>query len=139
MWSEFKNFAIKGNVLDLAVAVVIGVAFGAIVSSLVSDVIMPPIGMLLGGVEFTQLTFILQEAVMQNEEIIEESIEIRYGAFIQTILDFIIIAFAIFMVIKGYNRMQRKRKEEGQTPVEEPKGPTTEELLIEIRDLLKKS
>nr|MBS0036569.1 large-conductance mechanosensitive channel protein MscL [Saprospiraceae bacterium] len=138
MWSEFKKFAVKGNVLDLAVAVVIGVAFGAMVSSLVNDVILPPIGMLLGGVKFSELTITLQEAVIQNEEVVLEAIDIRYGAFIQTILDFIIIAFVIFMGVEGYNRM--KRKEEAKpTPPEEPKGPSSEELLVEIRDLLRKS
>jgi len=133
MWKEFKAFAMKGNVLDLAVAVVIGAAFGAIVSSLVNDVIMPPLGMLLGGVEFTQLAVTLQEA---SGDI--EAVELRYGMFIQKIIDFLIIAFAIFMVIKGYNRMQKK-KEEAPAPPPEPAGPTSEELLAEIRDLLKKS
>ncbi len=133
MWKEFKAFAMKGNVLDLAVAVVIGAAFGAIVSSLVNDVIMPPLGMLLGGVEFTQLAVTLQEASGETE-----AVELRYGMFIQKIIDFLIIAFAIFMVIKGYNRMQKK-KEEAPAPPPEPKGPTQEELLAEIRDLLKKS
>lgn len=133
MWKEFKAFAMKGNVLDLAVAVVIGAAFGAIVSSLVNDVIMPPLGMLLGGVEFTQLVVTLQEASGETE-----AVELRYGMFIQKIIDFLIIAFAIFMVIKGYNRMQKK-KEEAPAPEPEPAGPTQEELLAEIRDLLKKS
>lgn len=133
MWKEFKAFAMKGNVLDLAVAVVIGAAFGAIVSSLVNDVIMPPLGMLLGGVEFTQLAVTLQEASGETE-----AVELRYGMFIQKIIDFLIIAFAIFMVIKGYNRMQKK-KEEAPAPEPEPAGPTQEELLAEIRDLLKKS
>lgn len=133
MWKEFKDFAMKGKVLDLAVAVIIGAAFGAIVSSLVNDVIMPPLGMLLGGVEFTQLAVTLQEASADTE-----AVELRYGMFIQKIIDFLIIAFAIFMVIKGYNRMQKK-KEEAPSPPAEPAGPTSEELLAEIRDLLKKS
>ncbi len=136
MWKEFKNFAVKGNVLDLAVAVVIGVAFGAIVSSLVNDLIMPPIGLLLGGVEFSQLVVTLQEAVIQDGEVVKEPVEMRYGAFVQTILDFLIIAMAIFVVIRGYNRMQRK-KEEAPVP-EKPKGPSTEELLTDIRELLRK-
>ena len=133
MWKEFKAFAMKGNVLDLAVAVVIGAAFGAIVSSLVNDIIMPPLGMLLGGVEFTQLAVTLQEASGETE-----AVELRYGMFIQKIIDFLIIAFAIFMVIKGYNRMQKKKEEE-PAPEPAPAGPTQEELLAEIRDLLKKS
>lgn len=133
MWKEFKEFAMKGNVLDLAVAVIIGVAFGAIVSSLVNDVIMPPLGLLLGGVEFTSLTLTLQEAVEEAE-----AVEMRYGIFIQKVIDFIIIAFAIFMVIKGYNRIQKK-KEAPPAPAPEPARPTAEDLLAEIRDLLKKS
>ncbi|TVR83856.1 MAG: large-conductance mechanosensitive channel protein MscL [Saprospirales bacterium] len=138
MFKEFKEFAMRGNVLDLAVAVVIGAAFGAIVTSLVNDVIMPPIGLMLGGVDFSELTLTLQEAHTSNGEEIA-AVEIRYGIFVQRIIDFLIIAFAIFMVIKGFNRMNRKKEEAAAPAPEAPKGPTSEELLTEIRDLLRKS
>ena len=129
MMSEFKEFAMRGNVVDMAVGIVIGGAFGKIVSSFVNDVLMPPIGMALGNVDFSQLMYILKPAEGEVE-----AVAIKYGAFIQTALDFIIIAFAIFMVIKAMNKM--KKKEE---PKEEaPKGPSQEDLLTEIRDLLKK-
>lgn len=128
---EFKDFAMRGNVVDLAVAVVIGGAFGKIIASFVADVLMPPIGMLLGGVDFTDLMITLKEA--QGEV---AAVTIRYGAFIQTVVDFVIIAFAIFMVIKAMNAA--KKKEEAAPPPPPP-GPTKEEeLLAEIRDLLKK-
>lgn len=128
---EFKDFAMRGNVVDLAVAVVIGGAFGKIIGSFVADVLMPPIGMLLGGVDFSDLMITLKEA--QGEV---AAVTIRYGAFIQTVVDFVIIAFAIFMVIKAMNAA--KKKEEAAPPPPPP-GPTREEeLLAEIRDLLKK-
>ena len=129
MLKEFKEFAMRGNVVDMAIGIVIGGAFGKIVSSFVNDVLMPPIGMALGNVDFSQLMYILKPAEGEVE-----AVAIKYGAFIQTALDFIIIAFAIFMVIKAMNKM--KKKEE---PKEEaPKGPSQEDLLTEIRDLLKK-
>jgi large conductance mechanosensitive channel len=131
MLKEFKEFAMKGNVVDLAVAVVIGGAFGKIVSSFVSDVIMPPIGMLLGGVDFADLKVVLKAA---TEEV--EAVSINYGAFINTLIDFIIIAFAIFMVVKAINSTKKK---EVAPPPPPPPGPTKEEtLLTEIRDLLAK-
>ncbi len=129
MMKEFKEFAMKGNVMDLAVGVVIGGAFGKIVSSLVADVIMPPIGLLLGGVTFTDLKIVLKEAVAENA-----AVTLNIGNFLQSVLDFAIIAFAIFMVIKLMNRMKREEKKE-----EAPKEPTEEvKLLTEIRDSLKK-
>ncbi|MBT8090805.1 MAG: large-conductance mechanosensitive channel protein MscL [Gammaproteobacteria bacterium] len=127
MLSEFKAFAMRGNVVDMAVGIVIGGAFGKIVSSLVSDVIMPPIGMIMGGVDFSQLAISLGEG--------EGAASINYGMFINTVLDFVIIAFAIFMVIKGLNSM--KKKEEAK-PAEPPKPSAEETLLTEIRDLLAK-
>ncbi len=127
MLSEFKAFAMRGNVVDMAVGIVIGGAFGKIVSSLVSDVIMPPIGMIMGGVDFSQLAIALGEG--------EGAASINYGMFINTVLDFVIIAFAIFMVIKGLNSM--KKKEEAK-PAEPPKPSAEEKLLTEIRDLLAK-
>lgn len=135
MVREFKDFIMRGNVLDLAVAVIIAGAFGRIVTSLVSDVIMPPIGLLLGGVEFSELAYVLQEEVTVNGEVTVEAVTIGYGLFIQTILDFVIIAFAIFLAIKAYNS-SKKKKEEAPAP---PPEPSNEELLLaEIRDLLKK-
>jgi len=130
MISEFKKFAMKGNVVDMAVGIVIGAAFGKIVSSFVNDVLMPPIGMMIGGVDFSKLAYTLQEAVGETA-----AVTINYGKFIQTALDFIIIAFAIFMVVKGMNKM--KKKEEAK-PAEPPKPSNEEVLLAEIRDLLKK-
>ena len=129
MMSEFKQFAMRGNVVDMAVGIVIGAAFGKIVSSFVKDILMPPIGMLMGGVDFTDLAVVLQAATEEAA-----AVTINYGVFIQTILDFAIIAFAIFMVIKAMNNL--KKKEEAAPP--EPAKPSAEvELLTEIRDALK--
>lgn len=133
---EFKAFAMRGNVVDMAVGIIIGGAFGKIISSFVSDVLMPPLGLLLGGIDFKDMTYVLKEAVVQGEEIIP-AVSLNYGMFIQNIVDFLIIAFAIFMAIKGMNSM--KRKEEVAEEVAAPPAPTKEEeLLAEIRDLLKK-
>lgn len=130
MLQEFKDFAMKGNVVDMAVGVIIGGAFGKIVSSVVADVIMPPIGLLMGGVDFTKLSIVLKEAVDEKTP----AVLLNYGNFIQAIVDFTIVAFAIFMAIKLMNKM---KKAEQPTP-EAPPAPTKEELLLtEIRDLLK--
>lgn len=127
---EFKEFAMRGNVLDMAVGVVIGGAFGKIVSSLVGDVIMPVVGVLTGGVNFTDLKVTLKEAVNQAP-----AVTINYGSFIQTIVDFLIIAFCIFCVIKAINSLKRAPKEEPAAPA----APSEDiVLLTEIRDLLKK-
>jgi large conductance mechanosensitive channel len=126
MIKEFKEFAVKGNVVDMAVGIIIGAAFGKIVSSFVGDMIMPPIGVLLGGVDFSKLAFIVKEAAGEIPAVV-----IGYGKFIQTLIDFTIIAFAIFIAIKAINSL--KRKEEA-TPAE---PPAQEKLLVEIRDLLK--
>jgi large conductance mechanosensitive channel len=134
---EFKAFAMRGNVVDLAVGIIIGGAFGRIVSSFVADVIMPPIGLLLGGVKFTDLQIILKNPVMDaSGKVLQQAVSINYGNFIQTVVDFIIIAFAIFMMVKGMNSLQRK---EVVAPAEVPlPPPTNEELLLrEIRDILK--
>ena len=131
MMSEFKSFAMRGNVVDMAVGIVIGGAFGKIVSSFVNDVLMPPIGMMMGGVDFKDLAITLQAA---TEEV--AAVTIGYGAFIQTVLDFVIIAFAIFMVVKAMNNM--KKKEEA-APAAPPKPSAEVELLTEIRDSLKNS
>ena len=136
---EFKEFAMKGNVMDMAVGVIIGGAFGKIVSSLVSDVLMPLIGKLTGGVSFTDLFVNLGEGQYNTLAEAQEAgaAVLAYGQFIQNIIDFIIIAFCIFLMIKGMNKL---KKEEPAAPAEPaaPKGPTQEELLAEIRDLLEK-
>lgn len=133
---EFKEFTMRGNVLDLAIGVIIGAAFGKIVSAFVDKVIMPPIGMLLGKVNFVDLKFILQKAVMEGEKVIEPEVSIGYGAFMQTIIDFVIIAFCIFIVIKIYQSAVKK-SEDAPPP---PAPPTKEEVLLtEIRDLLKQN
>lgn len=129
MINDFKNFAMRGNVLDLAVAVIIGAAFGNIVTSFVNDILMPPIGVLLGGVDFTEFVITLREAVGDAE-----AVTINYGVFIQYIVDFTIIAFAIFMVIRTFERMKRKEEE---APAAPPEPSNEEKLLTEIRDLLK--
>lgn len=140
MLKEFKKFAMRGNVLELAVAVIVGGAFGKIISSLVNDIIMPPIGLLLGDRDFTRMRVILKhprEAVMEGDQIITPAIaevSIKYGAFVSTILDFLIIALSVFVVIKVYNRL--KKKEEAK-PVAAPPPSQQEILLTEIRDILK--
>ncbi len=134
MIKEFKNFISKGNVLEMAVGLIMAVYFGAIVKSLVNDIIMPPIGMLLGGVDFSKLKIVLQQAGVDasGKEIAE--VAILYGSFINTIITFIIVSFSIFIVVKGYNNMKKKEEEKPSAPAE----PGKEELLLtEIRDLLK--
>ena len=129
MLNEFKEFALKGNVVDMAVGIIIGAAFGKIVTSFVGDVIMPPVGLLIGGVDFTDLAITLKAA-----EGAAPAVVLSYGKFIQTVLDFVIVAFAIFMGVKAINRLKR---EEAAAP-EAPPAPTKDqELLSEIRDLLK--
>ena len=126
----------KGNVLELAVAVIIAGAFGAIVTSFTNDVIMPPIGMLLGGVDFSDLAITLQEPVMNGEEVVQEGVYVRWGAFVQTVINFLIIAFVIFMLVRTYNRMTAEPEPEA-APEPDP-GPTEKDILIEIRDALRK-
>ncbi|MCB0644053.1 MAG: large-conductance mechanosensitive channel protein MscL [Phaeodactylibacter sp.] len=136
MWKEFKAFILRGNVLELAVAVIVAGAFGAIVASFTNDIIMPPLGLLLGDVNFSDLALTLQAAeIGADGAVVKEAVLLRYGAFIQKIIDFLIIAFVIFMLLRTYNKMQKK-KEAAPAP---PPGPSNEEkLLAEIRDLLKK-
>ncbi|AUD79511.1 large conductance mechanosensitive channel protein MscL [Kangiella profundi] len=129
MVSEFKKFAMKGNVVDMAVGIIIGGAFGKIVSSFVNDVLMPPLGILLGGMDFKDLAFTIKEASGD-----QAAVTLNYGSFIQTAVDFIIIAFAIFMMIKAMNRLSKKEEEKPAAP---PKPSAEQELLTEIRDLLK--
>ncbi len=129
MLKEFKEFAMRGNVVDMAVGIIIGAAFGKIVSSIVSDVIMPPIGVLLGGVDFSNLAITIKEATATSAAVV-----ISYGRFIQTVIDFLIIAFAIFMVVKGMNSMKKKKEE---APAAPPAPSREEVLLTEIRDALR--
>lgn len=133
MLKEFKNFAIKGNLIDMAIGIILGAAFGKVVASLVADVIMPPLGLLIGGVNFTDLSIVLKSSTGEAP-----AVTLNYGAFIQVIFDFLIIAFAIFMVIKGINSFKKKEAVvEEEQPATEPE-PTKEEILLtEIRDLLK--
>ena len=127
---EFKTFAVKGNVVDMAVGIIIGAAFGKIVSSFVGDVVMPPIGLLIGGVDFSDLAITLKAAEGDIPAVV-----LSYGKFIQTVLDFVIVAFAIFMLVKVINRLSRKKEEAPAAPAE----PSEEVLLLrEIRDNLKK-
>lgn len=136
MLQEYKAFISKGNVVDMAVGVIIGGAFGKIVASFIGDVVMPPLGMAIGGVDFKELKHVLQEAVLDaNGEIATAAVSINYGQFIQTVIEFLIIAWVIFLAVKGINNM--KKKEEAAPAA--PPAPTKEEILLaEIRDLLKK-
>ena len=129
MLTEFKEFAVKGNVVDMAVGIIIGVAFGKIVSSFVADVVMPPIGMALGGLDFSDLAIVLKAAEGQTAAVM-----LNYGKFIMTIIDFTIIAFVIFMAIKGMNSL---KKEEAAAPAAPPKPSAEQLLLTEIRDALR--
>ncbi|RPI69286.1 MAG: large-conductance mechanosensitive channel protein MscL [Ignavibacteriae bacterium] len=133
--SEFKEFASKGNVVDLAVGVVIGGAFGKIVGSFVNDVLMPPIGIILGGVDFKTISFTLKDAVMEADKVVKPAVTLGVGNFIQTVVDFLIIAFAIFMMVKAINKMKRKQVE---APAAPPPPSEEVQLLTEIRDALRK-
>ncbi len=128
MLEEFKKFAMRGNVVDMAVGIIIGAAFGSIVKSLVNDIIMPPIGMIMGNVDFSDLAIALGEG--------ESAATISYGVFINTVLNFLIVAFAVFLLIKAINNLQKKEEEK---PAEPPKPSAEETLLTEIRDLLAKN
>ena len=131
---EFKQFAMRGNVIDMAVGIIIGGAFGKIVSSVVGDIIMPAIGLLIGGVNFTDLKIILKQAVMDGDKVVSPAVSINYGNFLQVIFDFIIIAFSIFMLVKGINALNKKKEEAPAAPAP---PPADIQLLTEIRDLLK--
>lgn len=133
--NEFKEFAMRGNVVDMAVGVIIGAAFGKIVTSLVNDIIMPVIGVITGGTNFSEYKWVIKEGVTQGTEIITPEVAVTWGAFVQTIVDFLIIAFCIFVAIKFINKLSRKPEPEAAPA---PAGPTQEELLTEIRDLLRK-
>lgn len=135
LWKEFKEFAMRGNVIDLAIGVIIGSAFGKIVSSLVADVIMPPIGLLISGINFTDLKLVLKPAEMVND-VQTPAVTLNYGNFLQVAFDFLIVAFVIFLLIKGINNFLKKKEEK---PVPEATAqPSKEEILLtEIRDILK--
>ena len=130
MIKEFKEFAMKGNVVDMAVGIIIGAAFGKIVTSFVGDVLMPPIGVLLGGIDFSSLSVTLKAATESAP-----AVTLSYGKFINTVIDFLIVAFAIFMAIKAMNSL---RKKEEAVPTPPPAPPADVQLLTEIRDILKK-
>jgi len=132
LMKEFKEFAVKGNVMDMAVGIIVGAAFGKIVSSFVGDVVMPPIGVMLGGVNFTDLAVILKEAVGE-----QAAVTLNYGKFLQTIIDFLIVAAAVFVAVKTINSLKKKEEEAPAEPEAEPEPSKEELLLTEIRDLLK--
>lgn len=141
MWKEFKEFAFKGNVFDMAIGVVVGGAFGKIVTSLVNDIIMPFFGFLTAGMDFKSLKWVLSAAVVENGEVIKPEAAILYGSFVQNIIDFLIIAFSIFLAVyfaSKASKKLRKQKEEEPAPEEAPALPSEAELLVEIRDLLQK-
>lgn len=135
--TEFKEFAMRGNVIDMAVGVVIGAAFGKIVSSLVDDLIMPLVGVATGGINFTDYKWVVQKAVMDGTEIIKPEVTLNWGTWIQTIVNFLIVAFCIFIMIKFMNQLRRKKEEEAAAPAPAPEPTKEEQLLTEIRDILK--
>ena len=133
---EFKDFAVKGNAVDMAVGVIIGGAFGKIVTSIVDDIIMPPIGWLIGGVQFSDLKIQLPEVQLPGVEHMQ-NVTINYGNFLQNVFNFIIIAFCVFLLVKAINKLSQKKKEESAAPAPDPEPTAEEKLLSEIRDLLK--
>ena len=136
-FAEFKTFAMRGNVMDMAIGVVIGAAFGKITTSIVNDIIMPLIGLLIGGVDLGQLNIVLKPEVLDEAgQVVTEAVTLGIGNLLAVILDFIIVAFAMFLLVKAMNKLASLKKKEEEAPEEDPK-PTSEELLTEIRDLLK--
>lgn len=133
---DFKAFALKGNVVDMAVGVIIGGAFGKIVTSVVNNIIMPPIGVITGGVDFTDLKLVIKEAVTEGDTVVSEAVTLNYGQFIQDVVDFLIIALCIFLMVKGIAALSRK-KETAPAPAPAPEPSKEEKLLTEIRDLIK--
>ena len=134
---DFKAFALKGNVVDMAVGVIIGGAFGKIVTSIVNNIIIPPIGVLTGGMDFTDLKLVLKDAVKEGDQVVSEAVTLNYGQFIQDVVDFLIIAFCIFLMVKGIAALSRKKEEKPAEPAPAPEPSAEEKLLTEIRDLLK--
>ncbi len=138
MIQEFKKFAMRGNVIDMAVGIIIGGAFGKIVSSVVGDLIMPAVGLLVGGVNFSDLKLVLKDAVMEGDKVVTPEVAIGYGNFVQVTFDFLIIAFAVFLLVKGVNALTKKKEaEKAAAPQTPPAPPADIQLLTEIRDLLK--
>ena len=136
LFAEFKKFAMRGSVVDLAVGIIIGSAFGKIIASMVNDVIMPPIGLLVGGVNFTELKVVLKHPVLdETGKIVKEAVTLNYGNFLQVTVDFLLVAFAVFLLIKAMNQFAKKEEAKPAAP---PAPSGEEKLLIEIRDLLKK-
>ena len=136
-FGEFKEFISKGNVIDMAIGVVVGGAFKTIVDSLVKDIIMPVIGWLLGDLDFSKFAITLSEEVVEAGEVVKEAVTINYGVFINAIISFIIIGFTLFCVVKSINALRRKKEEEEVAPAPDPEPSAEEKLLSEIRDLLK--
>ena len=133
----YSRLALKGNVVDMAVGVIIGGAFGKIVTSIVNNIIMPPIGVLTGGMDFTDLKLVLKDAVKEGDQVVSEAVTINYGQFIQDVVDFLVIAFCIFLMVKGIAALSRKKEEKPAEPAPAPEPSAEEKLLTEIRDLLK--
>ncbi|MEI7492899.1 MAG: large-conductance mechanosensitive channel protein MscL [Bacteroidota bacterium] len=140
MLKEFKDFAMKGNVIDLAVGIIIGAAFGKIVSSVVNDIIMPPIGLMVGGINFTDIRIIMKDAITDpaTGKVIKDAVTLKIGSFLQTLVDFTIVAFSVFLMVKGLNSLSKKKEAEAVPPPPPPQATKDQELLTEIRDLLKK-
>ncbi len=137
---EFKEFAMRGNVIDMAVGVVIGAAFGKIISSLVDDIIMPLVGVATGGMNFTDYKFVIKQAVIDGatQEVLQPEVTLNWGTWVQTIVDFLIVAFCIFLAIKAINQLKREEKKAEEAPAPAPEPTKEEVLLTEIRDLLQK-
>ena len=137
-FAEFKEFAMRGNVMDMAVGVIIGTAFGKITTSLVNDVFMPLIGLLIGGVDLGQLNIVLKPEVLDEAgQVVTEAVTLGIGTFLSTVIDFVLVAFVIFLMVKTINQLHKLGKKDEEQQEEEEPAPTSEELLTEIRDLLK--
>lgn len=137
-FAEFKEFAMRGNVMDMAVGVIIGTAFGKITTSLVNDVFMPLIGLLIGGVDLGQLNIVLKPEVLDEAgQVVTEAVTLGIGTFLSTVIDFVLVAFVIFLMVKTINQLHKLDKKDEEPQEEEEPAPTSEELLTEIRDLLK--
>ncbi len=135
---EFKAFALRGNMIDMAVGIIIGGAFGKIITSLVNDIIMPPLGLIIGGINFKDLSYVLRQSILDADgKIIQPALTFNYGSFLQNVFDFLLIALAIFMAIKAMNKL-RMNQDKPTTPPAPPQPTNEEKLLMEIRDLLKK-
>ncbi len=138
--NEFKEFAMRGNVLDMAVGVVIGTAFGKITTSLVNDVFMPLLGLLIGGIDLGHLNIVLKAAVLDGDTVVKDAVTLGIGTFLCTVIDFVLVAFVIFLMVKAMNQLHKlakKKEDEQKAAAPEEAKPTSEELLTEIRDLLK--